>query len=76
MGTLEGVLGNWTHLWECAPVAFPAKKGELASEPKIQELFGTTNAVGAIDNMGDDCDSVGAAKGLYAAEPDVTVTIK
>ena len=33
-------------------------------------------AVGAIDDMGDSCETVGAAKGLYAAEPDVTVTIK
>ena len=44
--------------------------------PSVEVAFGTSNAVGAIDDMGDDCDSVGAAKGLYAAEPDVTVTIK
>tara|TARA_B100001540_G_C15705936_1_gene596151 strand:- start:285 stop:1007 length:723 start_codon:yes stop_codon:yes gene_type:complete len=49
---------------------------EPGNIPAVEVAFGTTNAVGAIDDMGDDCDSVGAAKGLYAAEPDVTVTIK
>ena len=44
--------------------------------PSVTVAFGTSNAVGAIDNMGDSCETVGAAKGLYAAEPDVTVTIK
>ena len=44
--------------------------------PSVEVAFGTTNAVGAIDDMGDACETVGAAKGLYAAEPDVTVTIK
>jgi len=44
--------------------------------PNVEVAFGTTNALGAIDNMTSDCDTVGAAKGLYAAEPDVTVTIK
>ena len=44
--------------------------------PSITVAFGTSAAVGAIDDMGDACETVGAAKGLYAAEPDVTVTIK
>ena len=44
--------------------------------PSITVAFGTSAAVGAIDDMGDSCETVGAAKGLYAAEPDVTVTIK
>ena len=43
--------------------------------PSVTVAFGTDNAVGAIDDMGDSCETVGAAKGLYAAEPDVTVTI-
>ena len=43
--------------------------------PSITVAFGTSAAVGAIDDMGDSCETVGAAKGLYAAEPDVTVTI-
>ncbi len=43
--------------------------------PSITVAFGTDNAVGANDDMGDACETVGAAKGLYAAEPDVTVTI-
>ena len=44
--------------------------------PSITVAFGTSAAVGAIDDMGDSCETVGAAKGLYAAEPDVTVTIE
>ena len=44
--------------------------------PSITVAFGTDNAVGANDDMGDSCETVGAAKGLYAAEPDVTVTIE
>ena len=44
--------------------------------PSVTVAFGTSAAVGAIDDMGDACETVGAAKGLYAAEPDVTVTIK
>ena len=44
--------------------------------PSVTVAFGTSAAVGAIDDMGDSCETVGAAKGLYAAEPDVTVTIK
>ena len=44
--------------------------------PSVTIAFGTSAAVGAIDDMGDSCETVGAAKGLYAAEPDVTVTIK
>ena len=43
--------------------------------PSVTVAFGTTNAVGAIGNMTSNCNSSGAAKGLYAAEPDVTVTI-
>ena len=52
---------------------FTMKPGNI---PSIKIAFGTSAAVGAIDDMGDDCDTVGAAKGLYAAEPDVTVTIE
>ncbi len=52
---------------------FTMKPGNI---PSIKVAFGTSAAVGAINDMGDDCDSVGAAKGLYAAEPDVTVTIE
>ena len=44
--------------------------------PNIKIAFGTSNAVGATDDMGDACETVGAGKGLYAAEPDVTVTIE
>tara|TARA_B100001250_G_scaffold144470_1_gene123696 strand:- start:318 stop:1046 length:729 start_codon:yes stop_codon:yes gene_type:complete len=44
--------------------------------PSIKIAFGTSAALGAIDDMEDDCETVGAAKGLYAAEPDVTVTIE
>ena len=44
--------------------------------PSITVAFGTDNAVGAIDDMGDSCETVSASKGLYAAEPDVTVTIE
>ena len=52
---------------------FTMIKGNI---PSITVAFGTSAAVGAIDDMGDSCETVGAAKGLYAAEPDVTVTIK
>jgi len=44
--------------------------------PSVKIAFGTSAAVGAIDDMGDSCETVGAAKGLYAAEPDVTVTVE
>ncbi len=44
--------------------------------PSIKIAFGTSAALGATDDMGDACTTVGAAKGLYAAEPDVTVTIE
>ena len=44
--------------------------------PSVEVAFGTTNAVGAIGNMTSNCNQSGADKGLYAAEPDVTVTIK
>ena len=49
---------------------------EPGNIPSVTIAFGTDNAVGAIDDMGDSCETVGAAKGLYAAEPDVTVTIE
>ena len=48
---------------------------EPGNIPTVTIAFGTSAAVGAIDDMGDSCETVGAAKGLYAAEPDVTVTI-
>ena len=48
---------------------------EPGNIPSVTIAFGTSAAVGAIDDMGDSCETVGAAKGLYAAEPDVTVTI-
>lgn len=48
---------------------------EPGNIPSVSIAFGTSAAVGAIDDMGDSCETVGAAKGLYAAEPDVTVTI-
>tara|TARA_B100000686_G_scaffold272340_1_gene289439 strand:- start:668 stop:1114 length:447 start_codon:yes stop_codon:yes gene_type:complete len=51
---------------------FTMQQGNI---PSVKIAFGTSSAVGAIDNMTSDCDTVGAAKGLYAAEPDVTVTI-
>ena len=44
--------------------------------PSVEIAFGTSNAVGAIGNMTSNCNQSGADKGLYAAEPDVTVTIK
>ena len=49
---------------------------EPGNIPSVTIAFGTDNAVGGIDDMGDSCETVGAAKGLYAAEPDVTVTIE
>ena len=49
---------------------------EPGNIPSVTIAFGTDNAVGANDDMGDACETVGAAKGLYAAEPDVTVTIE
>ena len=49
---------------------------EPGNIPSVTIAFGTSAAVGAIDDMGDSCETVGAAKGLYAAEPDVTVTIE
>ena len=49
---------------------------EPGNIPSVSIAFGTSAAVGAIDDMGDSCETVGAAKGLYAAEPDVTVTIE
>ena len=44
--------------------------------PSVTIAFGTSAAVGAIDDMGDDCETVDENVGLYAAEPDVTVTIE
>ena len=44
--------------------------------PAAKIAFGTTNAVGAADDMGDSCTTVGAAKGLYAASPDVTISFE
>ena len=49
---------------------------EPGNIPSVTVAFGTDNAVGAIDDMGDSCETVSASKGLYAAEPDVTVTIE
>ena len=49
---------------------------EPGNIPSVTIAFGTSAAVGAIDDMTSNCNSTGAAKGLYAAEPDVTVTIK
>ena len=49
---------------------------EPGNIPTMKIAFGTSAALGAIDDMGDSCETVGAAKGLYAAEPDVTVTIE
>ena len=44
--------------------------------PAAKIAFGTTNAVGAADDMGDSCTTVGSAKGLYAASPDVTISFE
>ena len=44
--------------------------------PAAKIAFGTTNAVGAADDMGDSCTTVGPAKGLYAASPDVTISFE
>ena len=49
---------------------------EPGNIPSVEVAFGTSAAVGAIGNMGEDCDTSSASVGLYAAEPDVTVTIK
>ena len=49
---------------------------EPGNIPSVEIAFGTSAAVGAINNMTSNCNATGAAKGLYAAEPDVTVTIK
>ena len=44
--------------------------------PTAKIAFGTSNAVGAIDNMTAACNASGDAKGLYAAAPDVIITFK
>ena len=49
---------------------------EPGNIPSVSIAFGTSAAVGAIDDMGDDCETVDENVGLYAAEPDVTVTIE
>jgi|TARA_B100001778_G_scaffold327868_1_gene326568 hypothetical protein len=49
---------------------------EPGNIPSVEVAFGTSAAVGAVGNMGEDCDTSSASVGLYAAEPDVTVTIK
>ena len=36
----------------------------------------TLLSLGTVDYMTDSCTTVGAAKGLYAASPDVTITFK
>lgn len=58
-------------------------RGELSSPvtigqrmPTIKIAFGTANAVGASDNMTSACNASGAAKGLYGAAPDVTITFQ
>ena len=44
--------------------------------PSVEIAFGTSNAVGAQGDMESACDTVSSSVGMYAAEPDVTVTIK
>ena len=44
--------------------------------PAAKIAFGTTNAVGASGDMEDACTTVGAAVGLYAAAPDVTISFE
>ena len=43
--------------------------------PSIKIAFGTSNAVGATGDMEASCNTVSSSVGMYAAEPDVTVTI-
>ena len=43
--------------------------------PSIKIAFGTSNAVGAVGDMDDNCNTISSSVGMYAAEPDVTVTI-
>ena len=49
---------------------------EPGNIPSVTVAFGTSAALGAVGNMGEDCDTANASVGMYAAEPDVTVTIK
>ncbi len=51
---------------------FTLKPGNI---PSVKIAFGTANAVGASGNMGSDCNTNAAKVGLYAAEPDITITI-
>ena len=49
---------------------------EPGNIPSVTVAFGTSAALGAVGNMGEDCDTANASVGMYAAEPDVTITIK
>ena len=45
--------------------------------PTVSIAFGTATAVGAMGNMTSDCSATESASlGMYAAEPDITITIK
>ncbi len=48
---------------------------EPGNIPSVTVAFGTSAALGAVGNMGEDCDTANASVGMYAAEPDVTITI-
>ena len=44
--------------------------------PTAKIAFATSNAVGAIGNMGGDCGTADEDQGLYAAAPDTSVTFE
>tara|TARA_Y100000746_G_scaffold183519_1_gene161799 strand:+ start:34 stop:756 length:723 start_codon:yes stop_codon:yes gene_type:complete len=71
-GTIESDDEYFNYRQQLAST-FTMEPGDI---PSVEIAFGTSAAVGAMDNMTSNCNATGAAKGLYAAEPDVTVTIK
>ena len=48
---------------------------EPGNIPSVTVAFGTSAALGATGNMTANCNTANASIGMYAAEPDVTVTI-
>ncbi len=71
-GTIESADEYFMYRQELAST-FKMEPGDI---PTVEVAFGTSAAVGAIGDMGAACNTVSASVGMYAAEPDVTVTIK
>ena len=44
--------------------------------PTAKIAFGTSTAVGAIGDMADNCNTNAAQVGLYASEPDVSISFE